>query len=92
MKYVPGDENFKWAELQPGDSVVASQRVVFESATEDKEVPHTSERVLVLAVTREKSHSGLEFVRIYCLSKRGVVYVKRTIGGDPDRTRRYYSP
>lgn len=85
-----GDDDYTWGDLRPGDSIVVPRRIVFESVTEDREVPHGSERVLVLANVVGESHNGLAYARIYLLSRHGVVFVKRTIGGDPAPEKRWY--
>ena len=51
---------------------------------------HGDERVLVLALTPGQSHNGVDYVRIYLLSRHGIVYVKRYIA-NPDTARRWYS-
>lgn len=78
MNYYMGDESVKVLELVPGDSWVVPRRIPFESATTDKEVPHGDERVLVIARTHQRSHSGLVIVKVYCLARQGVVYVRRS--------------
>lgn len=78
MNYYMGDENYSFLRLAPGDSIVVPRRIPFESATEDREVPHGSERVLVLAVVHELQPSSLTIVKVYCLSKHGIVYVRRS--------------
>lgn len=78
MRYIMDDESVKVLELVPGDSWVVPRRIPFESATTDKEVLHGDERVLVIAKTYQLSHSSLTIVKVYCLSRQGIVYVRRS--------------
>lgn len=76
--YYMGDENYSFLSLAPGDSIVVPRRIPYESATMDREIPHGDERVLVLAVTYQPSHNGLTVVKVYCLSRYGIVYIRRS--------------
>lgn len=86
MRYYVTDDLFKWIDLVPGDSVIISARVFFESATEDREIHHRDERVLVIASTKHLTHSGLTTLTVWMLGRSGFVYVRRNFGGDPSKT------
>jgi hypothetical protein len=78
VTWYAGGESCSFLRLVPGDSIVVPRRVPFESATMDREVPHGDERVLVVAVTHELQPQGLTSVKVYCLSRHGIVYVRRS--------------
>lgn len=78
VTYYMGDENYSFLKLIPGDSIVVPRRIPFESATMDREIQHGDERVLVLGTTYQPSTHGLHIVKVYCLSKHGVVYIRRS--------------
>jgi hypothetical protein len=78
VNYYEGNEAVKILELVPGDSWIVPKRIPLESTTFDEEISHADERALVIAVTHQRSHNDLTIVKVYCLTRQGVVYVRRS--------------